>query len=66
MILFITDDGTYGAMCRQHYRSSLPDCFWVTADFIEHSLLGYGGLGLIATWLVVRYRGVGCGPTRRP
>jgi hypothetical protein len=55
VILLVTDDGTYGALCRSFCSSNLPDSFWIFADFIEQGLLGFGGLGLILAWLVVRY-----------
>ena len=55
VILFVADDGTYGSICRRNYNSTLPDSFWIIADFIEQGLLGSGGLGLTVVWLAIRY-----------
>ena len=64
VVLLVTDDGTYGPICRRHYSSDLPDSFWIVADFIEHGLLGFGGLGLVATWLAIRYWAGGIRPDK--
>jgi hypothetical protein len=62
--LLITDDGTFGTRCRAYCNSALPDCFWITIDFLGYGLLGFGGLGLIVTWLATRYLRGGIRPDK--
>ncbi len=63
-VLLITDDGTYGPVCRQYYKSNLPDSFWIVAEFVEQDWFGFGLLGLVATWLAIRYWAGGIRPDK--